>query len=153
MRLRAANPALQLIICLTADNGQPPAPDWEQLDKLDFDLICTLPELPHCLRALSTGKFYRSSVLPPLTKMSFVAPLLGFTDLTHAQRRVLKAICELKTGPQMAESLFLSPKTVNNHRYEIAHKLQVSGGPGCLTRFVASHREQLVQLLAQAENG
>ena len=48
---------------------------------------------------------------------------------------------------QIAEILFLSPRTVDNHRAHIAEKLNVRGGPGSLGRFMLLHKIRLTALL------
>ena len=150
-RLRTASAATQLVVCVTADDLTIHRL-LALIDTLDFDVACTLPELTCCLQTLASGRYYTSSLLKTTPAGTPIATLPGFANLTTAERRVLRGICEHKTGPQIAEALFLSEKTINNHKYELARKLQATGGPGSLTRFVNKHREQLLQLLARAES-
>ncbi|MEZ0487352.1 helix-turn-helix transcriptional regulator [Fibrella aquatica] len=146
-QIRTATPQTQIVICLTDDTLTPTCL-WALMDELDFDVVCTLPELTACLQTLSNDRFYKSSLLQPTGSDKTAGTLPGFAELTAAERRVLRGICEHKTGPQIAEALFISEKTVNNHRYNMAQKLQVSGGPGSLNRYIINHREQLLSLLA-----
>ena len=150
-QVRAASPQTQLILCVTTDTPEPQSLRT-LIDAVDFDVLCTLPELTCCLQTLVSGRYYTSSLLKATPANTPIATLPGFADLTMAERRVLREVCEHKTGPQLAEAFFLCEKTINNHKYEIAQKLQANGGPGCLTRFVNKHREQLLQLLAQAKS-
>ncbi|MBO0949532.1 helix-turn-helix domain-containing protein [Fibrella forsythiae] len=145
--IRAASPQTQIVICLTSDELTPQAL-WALIDELEFDVICTLPELTACLQTLISGRFYKSSLLQVTAIDKAAVTFPGFAALTQAERRVLRGICEQKTGPQIAKALFISEKTVNNHRYSMAQKLQVTGGPGSLTRYVINHRDQLLSLLA-----
>jgi DNA-binding NarL/FixJ family response regulator len=56
------------------------------------------------------------------------------TMLTKAERKVLNKISEGFTTPQIAEKLFLSSKTIENHRMNISRKLSLSG-PNSLISF------------------
>ncbi|PXW89605.1 DNA-binding NarL/FixJ family response regulator [Nitrosomonas sp. Nm84] len=56
------------------------------------------------------------------------------TNLTKAERRVLNQIAEGFTTPQIAQKLFVSKKTIENHRVNISRKLDLSG-PNSLISF------------------
>ncbi|MCX6215437.1 helix-turn-helix transcriptional regulator [Spirosoma sp.] len=120
---------------------------WAILDNLEFDVLCSLDELTDCLLTLKAGRFYQSSLLETHSGYQAKEPLPGWHELTPSERRVLKLTTDEKTGPQIAAILFISEKTVNNHKAKISQKLAISGGPGSLTRFVLTHRKQLLALL------
>jgi len=145
-QIRIASPQTRIVVCLT-DSALASTHFWAMIDALDFDVACTLPELTDCLQTLRNERFYKSSLLQLTNTNKVAVSLPGFTTLTRAERRVLRGMCEQKTGPQLAEALFISEKTVNNHRHNIAQKLNVTGGPGSLTRYVINHCEQLLALL------
>ncbi|MCC5612830.1 LuxR C-terminal-related transcriptional regulator [Nostoc sp. CHAB 5834] len=140
--IRAVSPHTLIVVCLpsetTMDNHM-----WAVLDNLEFDVLCTVDELTDCLLTLKAGQFYPSSLLQTQAGYLATEPLPGYHDLTPAERRILKLMTESKTGPQIAASLSISEKTVNNHKAKISQKLNVTGGPGSLTRFVLLHREEL----------
>jgi DNA-binding NarL/FixJ family response regulator len=48
-------------------------------------------------------------------------------DLTAAERRILKLIAEDRTSKEIADLLQISIKTVDNHRLNICHKLNLRG--------------------------
>ncbi len=48
-------------------------------------------------------------------------------SLTPTERQVLKLVAENRTSKQIAEKLFISPKTVENHRANISSKLCLKG--------------------------
>ena len=58
---------------------------------------------------------------------TFAAKNPGLDELSPAERKVLKLISESKTSKQIADELFLSPKTVENYRFRISEKLNVRG--------------------------
>jgi NarL family two-component system response regulator LiaR len=64
---------------------------------------------------------------------------LLFAKLTKSELRVLKHIAEGKTTAQIAEVLFNSMKTIENHRYNICKKLMVEGN-NKLTYFAIENR-------------
>jgi len=67
---------------------------------------------------------------------------LGLETLTPAERRILKLIAEHKTSKEIAEQLFISHRTVENHRHSICHKLGIHGS-NALVRFAVEHRGEL----------
>jgi len=63
-------------------------------------------------------------------------------SLTPAERRILKLIADHKTSKEIAEQLFISHRTVENHRHSICHKLGIHGS-NALVRFAVEHRGEL----------
>jgi DNA-binding NarL/FixJ family response regulator len=53
-------------------------------------------------------------------------------DLTAAERRILKLIAEDRTSKEIADLLTISVKTVENHRLNICHKLNLHGSHSLL---------------------
>ncbi len=53
-------------------------------------------------------------------------------DLTSAERRILKLIAEDRTSKEIADLLRISVKTVENHRLNICHKLNLRGSHSLL---------------------
>jgi two-component system, NarL family, response regulator DegU len=66
----------------------------------------------------------------------------GLKDLTPMERRILKSIVENKTSKQIAEELFISARTVDNHRTNIATKLDLHGSHALL-KFAFDHKSEL----------
>jgi len=62
------------------------------------------------------------------------ATLEKMTSLTKSERKILNAISEGYTTPQIAQKLFVSKKTIENHRVNISRKLNLSG-PNSLISF------------------
>ena len=69
------------------------------------------------------------------------ATIEKLTSLTKAERKVLNAISEGYTTPQIAQKLFVSKKTIENHRVNISRKLDLSG-PNSLISFALRLRMQ-----------
>ena len=58
---------------------------------------------------------------------SFTKKTPGLDQLTSTERRILSLIAENNTSKEIAEKLFISYKTVENHRTNIAKKLDLRG--------------------------
>jgi DNA-binding NarL/FixJ family response regulator len=63
-------------------------------------------------------------------------------DLTAAERRILKLIAEDRTSKEIAGRLQISVKTVENHRLNICHKLNLHGSHSLL-KFAFDHKPHL----------
>jgi DNA-binding CsgD family transcriptional regulator len=62
--------------------------------------------------------------------------------LTATERRVLGLIAGYQTNKDIAAQLFLSPRTVENHRANICQKLDLHGSHALL-RFAVQHKALL----------
>lgn len=63
-----------------------------------------------------------------------------WTDkLTHMEIKILELIAQQKTSKVIAQILFISDKTVRNHRYNIAKKLGIPAGNNSLSRWAIIH--------------
>jgi DNA-binding NarL/FixJ family response regulator len=67
---------------------------------------------------------------------------IGLARLTPTERQILKLIAEDRTSKEIAELLACSVRTVETHRQNISHKLELSGSHSLL-RFAFDHKAQL----------
>ena len=65
---------------------------------------------------------------------AFAAAIIRLDTLTKTERVVLKLIARNMTSQEVARELKVSPKTVENHRSKICHKLEITGN-NALLRF------------------
>jgi DNA-binding NarL/FixJ family response regulator len=63
-------------------------------------------------------------------------------ELTPAERHILKLIAEDRTSKEIADLLKISAKTVENHRLNICHKLNLHGSHSLL-KFAFDHKSYL----------
>jgi DNA-binding NarL/FixJ family response regulator len=63
-------------------------------------------------------------------------------DLTPTERRILRLIAEDRTTREIADQLFISPRTVDTHRANICRKLDLHGSLA-LVRFAIEHKSEL----------
>lgn len=66
----------------------------------------------------------------------------GLASLTPTERQILKLIAEDRTSKEIAELLACSVRTVETHRQNISHRLELSGSHSLL-RFAFDHKTQL----------
>jgi DNA-binding NarL/FixJ family response regulator len=107
-----------------------------------------ISDIVNGIRAVASGQHYISpSISGYLINRSARRAALGeraprLDALTPAERRILKLIAEHKTSKEIAAQLFISHRTVENHRHSICHKLGLHGS-NALVRFAVEHRDEL----------
>jgi len=90
-------------------------------------------EFLSCLKAVAAGQYYISPTISYLLvernkkaeSLANSAPSLD--RLTPAERAILKLLAENHTSKELAGRLFVSERTVENHRMHICHKLGIHG--------------------------
>jgi two-component system response regulator NreC len=93
-------------------------------------------ELMTAIKAVMMGETYLSSNFPPGLIESYVRNMKRgkktdeFSQLTRREREILGYIAEGYTSPQIAKMLFISKKTVENHRANIMEKLAIHDTAG-----------------------
>ncbi len=92
---------------------------------------------PYISPAISAFLFNRATRTTAL-----IQKLPSLNDLTPTERRVLKLIAENKTSKQIAAELFISYRTVENHRANICQKLELKGSHSLL-KFAFEHKSEL----------
>ena len=101
-----------------------------------------------CIKAVAAGQPY---ITPSLSGYllhrarradSLTEQKPSLKDLTPAELRILKLIAANKSSKEIAEELYVSVRTVENHRTNICQKLDIHGN-NALLRFVLEHRSEL----------
>lgn len=92
---------------------------------------------PYISPAISAFLFNRAT-----RANNFVRQLPGLNDLTPTERRVLKLIAENNTSKEIAAELFISYRTVENHRANICQKLNLKGSHSLL-KFAFDHKSEI----------
>ncbi len=100
------------------------------------------------IETVASGRYYISAAISGYlvrrgkdgsSGSSAVSPL---ADLSPSERRILRLISENKTSKAIAEELFISVNTVENHRSHICRKLNITGN-NALLRFALENRSLL----------
>jgi len=68
------------------------------------------------------------------------------SKLSVTEKNILLLITEEKTSKEIALELFVSEKTIENHRYNIARKLKLESGKNNLMKFALSNKSYFKQL-------
>lgn len=108
-------------------------------------------EIISCLVSVAAGSAYVSPSLTGfLLRRRGRAEALaqhrpGLSDLTTAEKRILKRIADKKTSREIAAELRVSPRTVETHRTNICTKLSLKGS-NSLLQFALENREALSSL-------
>jgi DNA-binding NarL/FixJ family response regulator len=105
-------------------------------------------DILRCLETVQQGRFYISASISDYmarrigrkAEMDQVHDLIE--SLTAMERKVLKKVGEMKTSRAIADELFISTKTVNNHRNNISAKLNLQGSHALL-KFAIEHKANL----------
>lgn len=92
---------------------------------------------PFISPAISAYLFNRAS-----RAHTFAEQVPGLYTLTQTERRILKLIAENKTSKEIAAELFISYRTVENHRANICQKLELKGSHSLL-KFAFEHKAEL----------
>ncbi len=81
-------------------------------------------------------KFYQTEVKNALAEKDKNIQCIGLPRLTTREKEILKLIVKEKTTKEIAETLFLSDKTIESHRSNLYLKLGVSNIVGLVKRSI-----------------
>jgi len=90
-------------------------------------------DLMDCLKSVVKGNYYVSPLLSDYlvnrneSKKALIKEKPSLDDLTETERSVLRLMAVNKTSREIAEQLFISFRTVQNHRNNICNKLGFKG--------------------------
>jgi DNA-binding NarL/FixJ family response regulator len=135
-RILKSKPATQVIMLTIHDEPQFVYKALEAGAKGYLVKEAPLEELITAIKAVMEGGTYLSSNFPPGLMESYVKlvrrgkKIDEFSQLTRREREILGYIAEGYTSPQIAKMLFISKKTVENHRANIMEKLNIHDTAG-----------------------
>lgn len=146
--LRSGNPGMEFVMVIGDDSD---ARLGEAMGlgvrgcvhKKDSDIY-----FAHCLKSIGSGvRFLSPSV--SLHLMSGIendkgreSELNVMAKLTPIKRKILRMVSEHKTSREIAQSLSLSVRTVQNHRADICLKLGLKGA-GKLLQFAVRNKDRI----------
>ena len=105
-----------------------------------------------CIKAVAAGQNYASPELTTyLVNRVRQAETAGSARsdleiLTTTELRILSLLADYKTSKEIAQELFISPRTVDTHRNNICQKLDIHGSHA-LVKFALAHKDLLLQRL------
>lgn len=91
---------------------------------------CAARDLASAIRAVANNQTYLSPKIAGLVVEGYVRHLsrtssTGYAGLTVREREVLQLLAEGKSRKEIAELLYISPRTVETHRRQIMDKLNL----------------------------
>lgn len=99
----------------------------------------TEADLAQCIREVMLGNRFVSPALERKMLEDSTGAVAMLNQLTGTERVVLKLVADGRTSPEIADVLFCSPNTVENHRASICRKLGISG-KNALLKFALEHK-------------
>ncbi len=101
-------------------------------------------EITKAIYAAAKGENFISPTLSThlVKRLNNSAKKSPLDSLTTSERRVLKLVSEAKSNKQIADELFLSIRTVENHRSNICAKLNLEGKNALLT-YALTHKSEI----------
>jgi DNA-binding NarL/FixJ family response regulator len=108
----------------------------------------TLTEIIDCIKTVAGGGYYISKELTEYLikgkqhrkNRGEISELTA--QLTATEKHIVQLLSQNKTSAQIAKELFISYRTVQNHRQNISHKLGLTGYNSLLL-FAIQHKAEL----------
>ncbi|WOO39586.1 response regulator transcription factor [Rubellicoccus peritrichatus] len=97
-----------------------------------------LPVLLEAIRAVAGGKTYFTQTFDDLRREMVTNPGAYYKILSIREQQILSLVAEGFSSPEIAEQLKLSPRTAENHRYNIMKKLDLDSATE-LVAFAIKH--------------
>lgn len=105
-------------------------------------------ELVACLKAVASGKKYVSAAMESYLRQHSEREQLPealrscYNTLTPTEKMIVKLVAQSITSQEIAEKLFVSRNTIENHRAKIVRKLGIEG-KNSLLKFALQYKELL----------
>lgn len=107
-----------------------------------------MTDITGAIRAAASGQPFISPTIAAYLfnranrRTKLLQQLPSLSVLTQTERRILKLVAENKTSKEIAAELFISHRTVENHRTNICQKLDLKGSHSLL-KFAFDHKAEL----------
>ncbi|MFA6438386.1 MAG: response regulator transcription factor [Bacteriovoracaceae bacterium] len=105
-------------------------------------------EVLKAIQVVSDGNYYLSPSMSEyimnknIKRNKFKSEHSGIELLTQKEKEILRLIAQYKTTKEIAVSLYVSYKTIENHRANICKKLNITG-TNALLKFIIENKDQL----------
>lgn len=105
-------------------------------------------DLIDCINTVIKGEYYISPIISGMLmnrlkrNRDFEETNDGLKSLTDVERKILKMITEAKSSKEIADELYVSPRTIEKHREHISHKLGLHGN-NALLKFALDNKSSL----------
>ena len=116
---------------------------FNEINKLGIDGYVlkefSVNQISHCIKTILKGDKYFSKQINGFIEDS----KLDLSIFTKTERIILKLIAKEKTSKEIAELLFVSPKTIDTHRYNICKKLHLKPEKNSLLKWVFKNCDEI----------
>ena len=105
-------------------------------------------DLINCINAVSREEYYISPGISNLLmnrnkkREEFEEKHPEISSLSRVERQILKMVADLKSSKEIADDLFVSFRTVEKHRENISHKLNIHGS-NALLKFAIDNKSSI----------
>jgi len=106
----------------------------------------SIAEIETCIQKVLKDEAYYSNAFNMDMEAVAADELNKLKLLSPSERTIIRLLAQGKNSAQIAETLLISPRTVQKHRSNIIHKLQLKPSPDTITQWVNKNRE-LVNML------
>ncbi len=101
-------------------------------------------EILECIASVAKGHSYVNASLTHLLLKKKGEKESVLSKLSEHEINILKLIAQQKTSAEIADMLFISPKTVSNHRSNISKKLELSGKQNGILKWALENKNMLL---------
>ena len=123
------------------------------INMIELSAVAYLPknslptEVVETIKAVYANGFYYNSEVLSIIRENIISkkkPKAQFSlELTTREKEVLQLICEQYSAPEIADKLFISPRTVDGHRNNLLLKLNCKNVAGLV---VVALQQQIVEI-------
>ncbi|WP_397363099.1 response regulator [Olleya sp. R77988] len=103
-------------------------------------------EMQKCITALSKNKTYFSSTFDAVYDSEVSPELKKIKLLSPSERTIIRLIAQGSSSNQIADTLLISPRTVQKHRANILNKLNLSSSTDALVIWTKENKELILTL-------
>jgi DNA-binding NarL/FixJ family response regulator len=103
-------------------------------------------EIERCIEAVLKGELYFSKSFDNAVLNNATKGIKQLQLLTPSESTILKLIAQRMATNDIAESLFISTRTVEKHRSNIIGKLGIEGGTNQLTNWALTNKNIILEL-------
>ncbi|MEH6763581.1 MAG: response regulator transcription factor [Aequorivita antarctica] len=104
-------------------------------------------EIEECIESVLKNEVYFSRSFVPASLASVSEDLKKIKHLTSSEKTILKLVAQQMSSSEIAETLFISIRTVEKHRSNIITKLEIENNTAnTLTNWVYLHKNAIKEL-------
>lgn len=105
-----------------------------------------LEEINHCIKAIGAGEQYYSSFFDTAGYKKQLKESAKLNALTRSEIKILKLIAEGMSSKEIAETIFVSARTIEKHRSNMILKLGLDGKNNSLSEWAIANKQRIVNL-------